>query len=432
MSNIKNKKLLELKKLVKSQKEKYGITENFSYRFDYRTKRLILSYYVPLVVKQNGRIKNKMMKKERYYRDINESNYKRYFKGDRTIVKDDAQFVKQQIKEFDTNYGLGDEYDFKWWVENYLSRVVGKTKGMKLLSPSTLKSNRFHINEYYLWCIEHHKESLDIFNHIDNGMDWFEIYYGERLNSKRWAPATIGISYRSVRGFYNYVAEKSKTKFPYDLLKRLQLKTDDKRHNRDSINRFEFELIKDFILKNQNDSYWGKFILMLRLQLKTGMRCGEIVSIRNRNIDITTKQITIVGKGDRTRRLNFSHTTDALIWESILSKMSNGIFLFYRTRVQHFPVEDKMIEVEIDKDQHTTTSYYSQRFRKMRDTLGLRGKGVITSHSIRRYWITRFVGEGNTRDLASRLAGHTTTRMIDYYMGELIEPETITTIDIGV
>jgi hypothetical protein len=42
------------------------------------------------------------------------------------------------------------------------------------------------------------------------------------------------------------------------------------------------------------------------------------------------------------------------------------------------------------------------------------------------------VGEGNTRDLASRLAGHTTTRMIDYYMGELIEPETITTIDIGV
>ena len=91
-----------------------------------------------------------------------------------------------------------------------------------------------------------------------------------------------------------------------------------------------------------------------------------------------------------------------------------------------------MIEVEIDKDQHTTTSYYSQRFRKMRDTLGLRGKGVITSHSIRRYWITRFVGEGNTRDLASRLAGHTTTRMIDYYMGELIEPETITTIDIGV
>ena len=429
---VKSKTLLRLKKLVNQQKEKYGITENFSYRFDYRTKRLILSYYVPLVVKRNGKIKNKMMKKERYYRDINESNYKRYFKGDRTIVKDDAQFVKQQIKEYDTDFGIGDEYDFKWWVENYLSRSVGKTKTIKLLSPSTIKSNRFHINEYYFWCIENHKESVDIFNHIENGMEWYERYYGERLKNGRWAPATIGISFRSVRGFYNFVAEKSKTKFPYDILKRLKMPDTKNQHKREAIRRDEFELIKDFIIKNKNDSYWGKFILMLRLQLKTGMRVGEIVSIRNRNIDTTTKQITIIGKGDRTRKLNFSHSTDESIWESILSKMSNGIFLFYRTRVQHFSVEDKMIEVEIDKDQHTTTSYYSQRFRKMRDTLGLRGKGIITSHSIRRYWITRFIGEGNTRDLTSRLAGHTTTRMIDYYMGELIEPETITTIDIGV
>ena len=125
---VKSKTLLTLKKLVSSQREKYGITENFSYRFDYRTKKLILCYYVPLVVKQNGKIKNKMMKMERYYKDINESNYKRYFKGDTTLVKDDALFVKQQIKEYDTNYGLGDEYDFKWWVENYLSRSIGKTK----------------------------------------------------------------------------------------------------------------------------------------------------------------------------------------------------------------------------------------------------------------------------------------------------------------
>ena len=428
----KSKTLLTLKKLVSEQREKYGITENFSYRFDYRTKKLILCYYVPFVVKQNGKIKNKMMKMERYYKDINESNYKRYFKGDTTLVKDDAVFVNQQIKEYDTNYGLGDEYDFKWWVENYLSRSVGKTKTIKTLSKETIKSNRFHINEYYDWCIKNHKEALDIFNHIDNGMDWFEGYYEERLHSGRWAPATIGISYRSVRGFYNFVAEKSKTKFPYDILKRLKISTPTKQHKRDAINRYEFELIKDFIIKKQDNPYWGKFILMLRLQLKTGMRVGEIVGIRNRNIDTTTRQITIIGKGDRTRKLNFVDKTDEHIWESILDKMSNGIFLFYRTRVQYFPNEDEMVEIDIDKNLPTTTSYYSQRFREMREALGLRGKGVITSHSIRRYWITRFVGEGNTRDLTRRLAGHTSTRMIDYYMGELIEPETITTIDIGV
>ena len=171
---------------------------------------------------------------------------------------------------------------------------------------------------------------------------------------------------------------------------------------------------------------------MLRLQLKTGMRVGEIVGIRNRNIDKITKQITIIGKGDMTRKLNFSHDTDSNIWESILNKMSNGIYLFFRTRVQYFPKTNDKIEIEIDKNKSTTTSYYSQSFREMRDTLGIRGKGIITSHSLRRYFITRFVKEHGRRDLVRQIVGHTSTRMTDYYMGDLIEPDTLTTIDIGV
>ena len=31
--------------------------------------------------------------------------------------------------------------------------------------------------------------------------------------------------------------------------------------------------------KNKDNDEWRKFILMLRLQLKTGMRVGELVSI---------------------------------------------------------------------------------------------------------------------------------------------------------
>jgi integrase len=69
----------------------------------------------------------------------------------------------------------------------------------------------------------------------------------------------------------------------------------------------------------------------------------------------------------------------------------------------------------------------------MRDEeLKLRGKGVITSHSLRRYFITRFVKETGRRDLVRQIVGHTSTRMTDYYMGDLIETDTLTTIDIGV
>jgi integrase len=211
------------------------------------------------------------------------------------------------------------------------------------------------------------------------------------------------------------------------------LKIPQAQHQRDTIRTDEYELIRDFIIEKEKDEYWSKFILMLKLQLKTGMRVGELVSIRNRNIDKKNKQIQIVGKGDRARKANFGDKTDKHIWESILSKMTDGIFLFYRTRVQYFPTLDKKIEIEIDKNKPTTTSYYSQRFREMRDEeLKLRGKGVITSHSLRRYFITRFVKETGRRDLVRQIVGHTSTRMTDYYMGDLIETDTLTTIDIGV
>ena len=427
----KNKKLISLRKRVNQQKLKYGITENFSYRFDYRTKKLILTYYVPTIVNKNGKVKNKKIPKSKYRPNINENNYLRYFKGDTTIVRDDAVFVRKQIEKYESKNSVGDEYDFKWWVVSYLNRSVGKTKTIKVLSPLTLKQNKFHINEYKDWCEKYDSKSLDMFSHIDFGTEWFEKYYEEKLKSGRWSATTIGISYRNVRGFYNYVADRHKEKFPHDILKRLKIPQ--AQHQRDTIRTDEYELIRDFIIENEKDEYWGKFILMLRLQLKTGMRVGELVSIRNRNIDKKTKQIQIVGKGDRTRKLNFRHKTDKHIWESILSKMTDGIFLFYRTRVQYFPTLDKKIEIEIDKNKPTTTSYYSQRFREMRDEeLKLRGKGVITSHSLRRYFITRFVKETGRRDLVRQIVGHTSTRMTDYYMGDLIETDTLTTIDIGV
>ena len=68
----------------------------------------------------------------------------------------------------------------------------------------------------------------------------------------------------------------------------------------------------------------------------------------------------------------------------------------------------------------------------MRTLLGLRGKGVITSHSIRRYFITQFVKETKNRDLVRQIVGHSSTKMTDYYMGDMIDEDTKTTISIGV
>ena len=427
----KNKKLNSLKKIFNQQKEKYGITESFSYRFDSRTKKLILCYTISQIIRKGGEIKTKRVNKEKYKSYINQDNFREYFKGSTTIVRDDAKWVSKKRIEAERKYEVGlDEKDFRWWVENYLNRGVGQTKTIKKLSPLTLKQNSYHINEYYSWCVNKYSDSVDIDFHVDMGANMFEKYYDERLSSGRWSPSTIGISFRNVRGFYNFIAGRSKGSFPYDVLRRL--KVPQAQHSRDTINPFEYEKILDFIVSKSDDVFWGKFLLMLRLQLKTGMRCGEVVNIKNRNIDDKNKQIHIIGKGDKSRVLNFGHDDDKKIWDDILDKRHKGIYLFHRTRIQFYPRQKHKIEVDIDINQPTTTSYYLQRFRQMRTLLDLRGKGVVTSHSLRRYFITRFVKETNNRDLVRQIVGHSSTRMTDYYVGSMIESDTKTTISLGI
>ena len=434
MNKVKDKKLLN--KLLDDYRKKFRVEESFSYHFDPRTHRLVLKYSVPTMVSKNGKLVVRMKPKTKYRPQINIDNWKRFFKGNTTMFTDDVKFVKNERTEAEQIRGSGDEYDFKYWVDSFLARRVGQTKTIKELSPHTIKQNKRHIGDYYEWCIRNEAKSGDIFNHIDYGSDWFKEYYTQRLTgeytnpntNKKWSENTIHIAFRNVRGFYNFIADNHSNKFPYDLLKKLKIPK--AKNSRDMLNPTEFEKVLDFIVEKKEDDFWGKFILMLRLQLKTGMRVGELVNIRNRNIDEGNKQIKITGKGDKDRILNFNSDGDADIWNDIIDKKGKNLFLFYRTRVQFYPKQRKKIEVDVDVNKATTESYYTQRFRQMRMILGLRD--IITSHSLRRYFITKFVMNTGNRDLVRQIVGHSSTRMTDYYVGNMIQPDTKTTIDIGV
>ena len=421
----------QLRKIVSSQKKKHRITSSFSYRFDSKTDKLILNYSLPTTIKKNGKIRKHQIRKQKYRSNVDTSNWKKFFNGDRSIVIDDAKMVATEISKYKSNNKDLDENDFSWWIDNYVERKVGQTKTLKQLSPLTTKQNKNHLTQYHMWCRNYDIQSEDINTHIDNAVIWFEQYYQSKLESKDWSPTTIHTAYRNIRGFYNYVSDRSKSNFPYNILKRLRIP--EAKNKRDKLNSDEFNKVLDFITLNKKDIRWSKFILMMTLQLKTGMRVSEFCNLRKRNIDKKLKQIKIVGKGDKIRKLNFVDEADKDIWESILKQYdkssSEGLYLFYRTRIVEYPLQKKIVEIDVDTSLPTTSSYYLQRFREMREELELRK--IITSHSLRRYFITEFV-KNNSKELLKQIIGHTSDRMVNYYVGDMIEEDTTTTIDIGI
>ena len=431
--------LKKLNQVIEKQRSKFNITERFSYKFDSKTKRLVLKYSVPHLRKIKGVYKLRKKPKEKYIRSVNADNWKRFFSDKTSLIKDHEVLVKKERVDAEQVQGSGDEYSFKYWMEMFLERKAGETKGLKELSPDTIKQNKRHIGDYYQWCVQWDIKSEYLMNHVDNGWKWFEEYYTQRrdgewvnpISKKSWSPNTIHIAYRNVRSFYNWVGIRNTIGFPYDgILKKISKQIGGQpKSKRDKLNEHEFKVVMDWIVKNQKDELWGKFILMLRLQFKTGMRIGELCKIRNENIDINNRTIKIVGKSG-TRMLYFDEEGDKKMWDIILDKKSDAPWLFYRTRVQFYPKIKKKIEIDIDVNEPTTESYYTSMFAKMRTMLGLRP--IITSHSLRRYFVTTFYKNNPNDALIQQIIGHSSRRMVEEYIRTMITEGEKTQIDLPI
>ena len=123
--------------------------------------------------------------------------------------------------------------------------------------------------------------------------------------------------------------------------------------------------IIDFIKLKSEDTLWSKFVLMLGIQMKTGLDPKIIVSIENKDIDETNRSIKLPNK-----LISFSKPNDDL-WDSIIERKSNSKYLFYRTRIQFYPRHKYSLEVDQDFDLPTSPEFFKRRFKQMKSVLNL-------------------------------------------------------------
>ena len=124
--------------------------------------------------------------------------------------------------------------------------------------------------------------------------------------------------------------------------------------------------INDFITLKSKDTLWSKFVLMFRIQMKTGLDPKIIVSIENKDIDETNRSIKLPNK-----LISFSKPNDDDLWDSIMERKSNSKYLFYGTRIQFYPRHKYSLEVDQDLDLPTSPEFFKRRFKRMKSVLNL-------------------------------------------------------------
>ena len=124
--------------------------------------------------------------------------------------------------------------------------------------------------------------------------------------------------------------------------------------------------INDFIILKSKDTLWSMFVLMLGIQMKTGLDPKFIVSIENKDIDETNQSIKLPNK-----LILFSKPNDDNLWDSIMERKSDSKYLFYRTRIQFYPRYKYSLEVDQDLDLPTSPEFFKRRFKQMKSVLNL-------------------------------------------------------------
>ena len=223
LSKSDKQKLNHLRKEVEKEKKRLRITEpRFTIQMDVRTKKITLSYSIPVdggVDDKNNRI-------------IRKKQVRKYLKN---IYVDDVEAIKNNIQnysdeillEIDKEYKtIGNDKDsLQHWLRIY---TEGKyRRGNITLSPNTIRGDKQVIQMLIDWCVEQKKKDwLNIWKWAKDGRDMMMEYIKYKTEvggvKKKWTDGGVNSNYRRIRAFFNYIGENLEG-FPMNLLNRMSI-----------------------------------------------------------------------------------------------------------------------------------------------------------------------------------------------------------------
>lgn len=120
-----------------------------------------------------------------------------------------------------------------------------------------------------------------------------------------YSPLSVNRKLSSLKSFYKYLQKK-------ELLKENPLhKVSGPKVNK-SLPNFVKEVDMDYLLDEESGSDFESVRdkMILEMFYMTGMRCAELVGLRNRDIDLSARQLKVTGKRNKQRVIPYAKTLE--------------------------------------------------------------------------------------------------------------------------
>lgn len=178
-----------------------------------------------------------------------------------------------------------------------LNDFLSYLKIEKNYSEYTINNYELDILEYLIYCKKEnisyqkitYKEARSYINYL--------------FNEKKDKSATISRKISSIRSFYRFLSNNGCENYSFDLLKL-------PKKGKKLPKYFEYnELEELFDVPDVNTPLGERNILILEMLYASGMRVGELVSIKVNDINHSNKTIKILGKGNKERIVYYNNNT---------------------------------------------------------------------------------------------------------------------------
>jgi len=184
---------------------------------------------------------------------------------------------------------MNDDFRIKE-LDNYLDYL----KYQKNYSEYTITNYEHDILEFLAYV---ESEALNFKSIEYSDIRFFLMYLKEKKHDDN---ATISRKLSSLRGFYKYLANEKIVKTNVFSL------VNGPKKSKKLPRYFEYnELEELFLVPDKNTPLGQRDLLLLEMLYATGVRVGELVNIKVRDISFSEKKILILGKGNKERFVAF-------------------------------------------------------------------------------------------------------------------------------
>lgn len=182
--------------------------------------------------------------------------------------------------------------------DKYLRKFIEYLNVEKNYSFYTIKNYELDIKEFIDYCVNNNLSLFKI--NYKQARSYVSYLYDEEKDK----PTTISRKISALRSFYRFLANNGLENYSFDLLK---LPKKGKRLPK----YFEYnELEELFDIPDLNTPLGMRNALILELLYASGMRVGELVSIKIDDINHINKTIKILGKGNKERLVYYNNITE--------------------------------------------------------------------------------------------------------------------------